>query len=191
MSWQKFKNRLSKKMQKGPGSAEEFAKLLASCYDGAVKSVTSGENTSNNRLIKGNKKLLEDHIIRAFKAQSKSKKHLNIINLIAKGFPLYWTGATLSVEKLPIVPAPGAIFNISITSHNVSNPGVATPIPIPLGKSQTSEQFINNLVRAAQQHLKTVSGTIQTVSAYSPGPPPTGWVPGPGIITWTGYRVTE
>lgn len=191
MSWNKFRNRLSNKMKKGPRSSEEFGKLLASCYDGAMKSVTSGENASRNRLIKGNKKLLEQHIIRSLNAQSKSKNPLNIINLIAKGFPLYWTGATLSVEKLPTIPAPGSIFNINITSHNVSNPGIATPIIIPLGKSQSSEQFINNLIKAAQQHLKTVSGTIQTISAYSPGPPPTGWVPGPGIIIWTGYTVVE
>ena len=46
--------------------------------------------------------------------------------------------------------------------------------------------FINGFVTAAQVHLTSVSGIINTISLYPAGPSP---VPGPGIIMWSTFTV--
>lgn len=178
-------------MKKGPKDFGQVASIIATEYEKAVKSFTSGDAVSKNRLLVGNKAGLELYISNILRAQSKSTIPLDNINLIAKGFPIYWIGATMGTQYIPTVPAPGAVSNISVVSNIVSNPGSPIPVPSVLGKSQTTDKWVNDLVKAAREHLKTVSGTILTVSAYTPGPPPLGITPGPGIITWTGYIVSQ
>ena len=189
MSWTKFKNDVVRKMKKGPSSLEETAKIIASSYDRAVRSAQSGDKVGFNRLIKGNKEGFEKYITRILKAQSKSITATPIHNLIAKGFPIYWLGGQLSTEKIPATPAPGAIVNVSVVVNTVDFPGAPVEIPVPLGKSQSTEQFVNNLVKVAKLHLNTLSGSTKTISQYPVIPP--GTVPGPGIILWTGYVVPE
>ena len=46
--------------------------------------------------------------------------------------------------------------------------------------------FINSFVTAAQIHLTTVSGIINTISLYPAGP---STVPGPGVIVWNTFTV--
>lgn len=189
MSWDLFKSNLLKKMEKGPNSHAEFAELLANEYDKAVKKIGSGELISKNRVLQANKEGLKIYIYNILNSQSKSPLHFDVINLIANGFPIYWTGATLSTEIIPAIPAPGAFINFSLVSNIVTVPGIITPIPLPIGKSQSSEQWINNFIKVANAHLKTVSGTMTTVSGYTPGPPPPGFVTAPGVIIWTGYTI--
>lgn len=55
--------------------------------------------------------------------------------------------------------------------------------------------IIDEFIAYADKHLKTVMGTVTTVSSYGVGPPPflvptPVQTPGPAIITWTGYTVT-
>lgn len=191
MSFTLFKIKILQKMVKGPKSSGQVASIIASEYDKAVRSLSSGDLVSKNRILIGNKQGLESYIVSILNTQSKSTLPLDVTNLIAKGFPIYWTGATMGIEYIPSVPAPGSVFNISVVSNVISNPGVVVPIPTKLGKSQSTDEWINNLVKAAREHLKTVSGTITTVSAYVPGPPPLGITPNVGIITWTGYNVLQ
>lgn len=46
--------------------------------------------------------------------------------------------------------------------------------------------IIDDFIRYATAHLTTVSGVITTVSLYPGVPTP---IPGPGVISWTGYNV--
>jgi hypothetical protein len=55
--------------------------------------------------------------------------------------------------------------------------------------------IIDEFIAYADNHLKTVMGTVTTVSSWGVGPPPfliptPVQTPGPAIITWTGYTVT-
>ena len=55
--------------------------------------------------------------------------------------------------------------------------------------------IVDEFIAYADNHLKTVMGTVTTISSYGVGPlpfliPTPVQTPGPGIITWTGYTVT-
>ena len=55
--------------------------------------------------------------------------------------------------------------------------------------------IVDEFIAYADKHLKTVMGTVTTVSSWGVGPPPflvptPVQTPGPAIITWTGYTVT-
>lgn len=53
--------------------------------------------------------------------------------------------------------------------------------------NKNPELIINDFILYATGHLATVGGIINTISLY---PGPAAPVPGPGIITWTGYQIT-
>lgn len=190
MSWTKFKFSIIKKMQKGVASYEDLAKILANEYDRAVKHISSGDKVSRNRLQRGNKEALEKYIVSVFKAQSKSTIPLDIPNLLAKGFVIYWSGGIMTTDKIPPPPSPGAITNLKVVENTVLNPGTPVSIPFPLGKSQTTEQWVNNLIRLLKLHLTTINGKASLISAY-PSPLPPGFTQGPGINLWTGYDILD
>lgn len=190
MSWGNFQRRLLSKMKKGPTSYEEVAKIIVTEYDRAVKNAASGDKVTRNRLLKGNKESLERYIVSIFRSQSKSSVPLDIPNLLAKGFVIYWAGGQMSTEKTPVIPSPGALFNVSANKNTVVNPGTPITLQFPLGKSQTTEQWINNLIILLKSQLLNISGQVLVTAAY-PQPLPPGWAPGPGITLWTGYDIID
>lgn len=56
-----------------------------------------------------------------------------------------------------------------------------------LQPTNNTSAIIDDFINYATQHLTTVSGVINTISLYPAVPTP---VPGPGVISWTGYTVT-
>ncbi len=56
-----------------------------------------------------------------------------------------------------------------------------------LQPTNNTSAIIDDFINYATQHLTTVSGVINTISLYPAAPTP---VPGPGVISWTGYTVT-
>lgn len=56
-----------------------------------------------------------------------------------------------------------------------------------LQPTNNTSAIIDDFINYATQHLTTVSGVINTISLYPGVPTP---VPGPGVISWTGYTVT-
>jgi hypothetical protein len=172
-------------MKSKPSSSDQLASAIVREYDFVVRSFKSGDMVAGNTVIKGNTRAMERWIRVIFKQQSKSVVPLEMINLISYGYVLYWTGAKLSLAKPPaLCPIPGGV-NISLVSNDVIFPGKPPYVRYRVGNPMTSEQFVDFLIIAAQQHLPTITGLMQVSWIYPTAPPGGGIAPSP----WTGYRV--
>ena len=186
MSFDIFKQNMKLYMsnQGGIDTSDDFAKKLVQEYH---MTVMRGGQTVNNVIIqKGNTDLMETLVKLAhLKLNQEQSGNHSIITEIGKGVKGYWTGATLNQVPVPIIPATGAIQNISTTSAMVSNPGTF-PDMGPQLPTTNPDQLLDLLVLAMKIHLMSVSGTYMTVSLY-PGFPQV--PPAPGIVQWTGYTI--
>lgn len=182
MSWQIFKNRITDFQENNDNiTIETYAETLTREYDRAIK---RGRDTVNNiPVLQGNVDIMEEIISQILTRQQNSPIQSDIIQSIGRGVLGYWTAGIGSPLPIPVIPAPGSVQNIAITSHFIINPGQWPP-STPLQPSSSSDQFIDKFISAARQHLTTVGGIINTLSLY----PPLG-TPGPGVISWTGYTV--
>jgi len=172
-------------MKSNPSSSDQIATVIAIEYDSVMRSLKAGDMLAGNMLIKGNTRMLQNYIKNQMRVQSKTAFALPMINLISYGFVLYWSGAKLSTIKPPaLCPIPGGV-NITLISNDVIFPGKPPFIRYRVGQSMTSEQFVDYLIIAAQQHLPTVSGIMQVSWIYPTAPPGGGVAPMP----WSGYRV--
>lgn len=183
MSWKLFKNRITDFQENHDNiTIKLYAEFLTQEYDRAIK---LGKDTVNGvPVLQGNKQIMEEIIFQTLKKQQSSPIQSDILQSMGRGVLGYWTAGVGSPFPIPILPAPGSVQNIAVTSHFVVNPGTWPPTPIPLSPSPSIETFIDNFISLARQHLTTVGGVINTISLY----PPLG-TPGPGIISWTGYTV--
>jgi hypothetical protein len=152
-------------------------------YDAAVK---RGFDIINQVTLKrGNVEIMKQLVKLALLRGQTSQIPYDLVGEMGKGVQAYWSGALMNEFPIPLIPAPGSIQNISVTTNLVSSPGVWTPIFI-LPPNNNPELIINNFILYATSHLSTISGIINTISLYpGPGAP----VPGPGVILWTGYQI--
>lgn len=187
MSWSLFTSNVLERLN-NPNSIEsidDVAELYATEYDKAVKGgfdvvhfipITTGN-------VEGMKSLFKLALLQGSNSSSPS---FSLITEFGKGVLQYWTGATMTLS-IPLLPAPGSLINILVTTNNVVNPGTWAPQP-PLPANNSTSIMVNQFVLAATAHLGTVSGLINTTSLYPAPPSPTG-TPLPGVIPWTGYTV--
>lgn len=186
MSFQIFKDSMLLYMQNQQGikSYDAFAHKLTSEYDFTIR---RGFQTINNvSVLKTNTELMHTLVNLALTSAIQKREGLHtIINDIGKGILGYWTGATLNLASVPIIPATGTVQNISTTAALVSNPGTFpdTGQQIP---TSDSARFLDQLIFGMQIHLLSVEGVYNTVSLY-PGFPTI--PPAPGILFWKGYSV--
>ena len=168
----------------GAPSQKDFAKKLTSEYDRTVKSFGT-QNPNLAKIQKGNPQLMETLVNTVLmEGFSKREGQFPIIKKLGPAVRGYWTGLTLQGPPPP-PPAPGSIANIQFVTGFCSNPGQwNSDFPTPPVLSVMP--FINLFVTAAQIHLTTVSGMINTISLYPAGPSP---VPGPGVIMWNTFTV--
>ncbi len=103
---------------------------------------------------------------------------------IGKAVIVYWTGATLVVGIPPVIPATGAVSNITTTAAVCLSPGSWTPMG-PLNPIDDSMNFLNRLAGSMQSHLPTTTHMYNTVSIYPGAPPPVA----PGVLISPGYTV--
>lgn len=186
MSWQLFKTNIKRRWDR-PDTIEDIdtvAKLWADEYDSAVK---RGRDATNFVTIQqGNKEGLETFFKLGLQiGLTNTSSSFQLINEFGKGVVTYWTGATLQAFPIPVIPATGAIQNISVVSNLVTLPGTWTPIP-PIPPVPSTDIFIDAFILAATTHLSTLQGIVNTVSLYPAAPTP---VPGPGVVPWFGYTV--
>jgi len=186
MGWGIFKQNMKSYMEAEGGSPSQadFAAKLTKEYDNCVKSFGT-QNPNLSKIQKGNTSLMEVQIkaclAEGFSKQSGSFPWIKKLGPAVLG---YWTGLTLTGPPPP-PPAPGSIANIQFVAGTCNNPGQwSTDIPTP--PNQNVMIFINGFVAAAQIHLTSVSGIINTISLYPAGPSP---VPGPGVIMWSTFTV--
>lgn len=182
--WDLFKLQVKAVMISSPASSDDLAKIIATAYDSSVKLPPAGDLSHKITVLNGNVQLLENLIKIVLIQQSRSEVQLPIINAIANGFVAYWGGATLQNLPIPMMPAPGAIGNILVTSNIVVNPGIQVSIPFTYEGLDNVDGFINKLIQAANIHLYTVGGWTFTTSLYPGG------VTAPGYLPWQGYSVS-
>ena len=181
--WDLFKIQVKSVMENSPQSLDLVAKIIATAYDNAVKSLPAGDILYKNPIEQGNVVLLENIIKMVLTQQQSSPVQLPIINGIANGFIAYWSSATLSKMLTPPIPAPGTTLNLNIVQNLVANPGMQVSIPFTYEGLDNVDGFLNKLIQAADIHLYTVSGVTMTNSVYPPG------VNGIGFIPWNGFSV--
>jgi hypothetical protein len=185
MSWSLFKTNIKRRWDRPDtiNNIDEVAELWANEYDAAIK---RGRDSMHFITIQnGNKQGMQTFFRLGLQMGSLSNSpSFQLINEFGKGVVTYWTGATLQLAPIPVIPSTGAIQNIAAVANNVTLPGTWTPVP-PVPPVSTTDVFIDTFITAATIHLTTVQGMVNTVSLY-PGAPP---VPGPGIVPWVGYTV--
>lgn len=182
--WDLFKLQVKAVMLSSPASSDDLAKVIASAYDSSVKLPPAGDLMHKITVLNGNVQVLENLIKIVLIQQSRSETQLPIINAIANGFVAYWGGATLQNFPIPLMPAPGSISNILVTSNIVVNPGIQVSIPFTYEGLDNVDGFINKLIQAANIHLYTVGGWTFTTSLYPGG------ITAPGYLPWQGYSVS-
>lgn len=128
MSLDIFKQNMLSYMQnqRGIGSYADYAKKLTQEYDAACK--RGFETVNGIKIQQGNTELMESLVTSAMATafQQSSGEHPIITNL-GPAFLGYWTGAKMSLSPPPIVPAIGAVLNVTQTSNIITNPGVWQP----------------------------------------------------------------
>jgi hypothetical protein len=186
MSWAIFKSNVQR-VANSPESIPDIdtvANLYATEYDAAIK---RGRDLINQiPLQQGNVTILESLIrLALLNGQNNPSLSFSLISEMGNAVIAYWTGAIMTPFPIPVIPAPGTIQNISVTSNIVLNPGTWAPTP-PIQPTNSTTPFIDLFISTATLHLSTITGIINTVSLYPTVPSPT---PGPGVINWVGYSV--
>lgn len=185
MSWNKFRESVLKTMKSPPKNTEELANKIGNSYDLAVKKPPAGDILNRNYVMKGNLQEFIDHIKSVYDKQSKSPIQLPIVNLISAGFPKYWRNAELSI-LFPPKPTP-AFAPTTVISNKVTFAGLPAT-KIFSTKNQTPEKIVEDLITAAKDHLKTLSGKVEFNCIYPTVPTPT---PGVATLPWFGYFVKD
>lgn len=190
MSFQVFKTNMSLWMQSpdklATGNAEsyeDFATKLTEEYDLAVR---RGFQTINLvRISKGNTELMKSLIIVAcLKSLSVQSGRHTFVDDIGKAVVGYWTGARLQSGLPPLIPAIGAIRNISTIYAFCTSSGTWSPFG-PTDPTDDSETFLDILISSMQIHLTTLQFIYFTLSIY-PGPI---LPPAPGILPAVSYFI--
>lgn len=185
MSFTTFKQQMNNYMtnQNGIGSYADFAKKITQEYDMCIK---RGFQTVNSiPIAAGNTAGMEAMVNTACTiAISKTGGLHTFGDDIGKAVVVYWTGATLIVGIPPVIPASGAVSNITTTAAVCLNPGSWTPMG-PLNPIDDSMNFLNRLAGSMQSHLPTTTHMYSTISIYPGAPPPVA----PGVLISPGYTV--
>ena len=188
MSWGLFKRNILRKTNPNTNpslTVNEVATIWAEEYDAAVK---RGKDFINFESIqRGNldimKTLFRVALLKGL--ATPPGQNFSLPNEFGNGVKAYWAGAQMNPFPIPIIPAPGTIQNLQVTSNIVSNVGVWPMYP-PLKPARKQEIMVSMFILAAIVHLFSIGGFIQTVSLYPSAPSP---IPGPAIIPWTGYLI--
>ena len=188
MSWSLFKANILRKTNPNNNPSlniNEVATIWAEEYDACIK---RGKDFINLESVQtGNVEIMKT-LFRVALLKGLATPpgvDFSLVNEFGNGVKAYWTGAQMNPFPIPLIPSPGSIQNISVTSNIALNPGT-WPIYPPLKPARKQETMVNMFILAAVVHLFSVGGIIQTTSLYPSAPTP---VPGPGIINWTGYLI--
>jgi hypothetical protein len=183
MSWGTFKSTLLPALESKSfgNNMSAFSKTLTTAYDMAIR--MGGDTVNRIPLMSGNTSVMESTLT-SFLLQTQLSTTIGLLDVVGPAIISYWTGAQMMPFPPPILPAIGAISNITTTNGIVLSPGVWTPIPVP--PSPSSEPFINSFITSAKIHLTTVSGMYSVIAQYPPPAPPA-----PGVVMWSGYFVSD
>jgi hypothetical protein len=166
-------------------SPDIFAEALATSY---LTAVSFGFDFLNlSKLQRGNYDVMKTFfklaLLKGISVQPPQR--FSLVNELGDGVKAFWAGAQMTPFPIPLIPSPGSISNISVTSNIVVNSGNWPKFP-PIFPSQSTDIFIDQFILASIIHLFSIQGVIQTVSLY---PGPVSPIPGPGLINWKTFIV--
>jgi uncharacterized protein YcbK (DUF882 family) len=181
MSWEIFKQNILAKAN-NPDSIKDIdtvAKLYATEYDAAIK--RGGDTINRVAVKKGNTEIMEQLFKAALQKGLSSTQPYDLVGEMGKGVLAYWQGALLNEFPLPLIPSPGAISNIGVTSNIVTNPGtwtppittpsVETPLPeIPTAILLDEIPDDNNTVEGAREIAALTGVEVLADAGDDPGP---------------------
>jgi hypothetical protein len=157
MSWEIFKQNILRRAN-SPDSIQDVdtvAKLWATEYDACMK--RGGDVVNRVAIKKGNTEIMEQLFRAALLKGQSSTAPFDLVGELGKGVIAYWTGAIMNEFPIPLIPAPGSIQNIAVTSNIVVNAGVWIP-PIPSPPLSVETQSLlqnipddNNTFEGAQE----------------------------------------
>jgi hypothetical protein len=159
MSWEIFKNNILAKAN-NPESIKDIdtvAKLYATEYDACMK--RGGDTINRVALKKGNTEIMEQLFKAALQKGLSSTTPYDLVGEMGKGVLAYWQGAILNEFPFPLIPSPGAISNIGVTSNIVTTPGTWTPaITIPATPSASPPISTQSLLDEIPDDNNTIEG---------------------------------
>jgi hypothetical protein len=159
MSWEIFKNNILAKAN-NPESIKDIdtvAKLYATEYDACMK--RGGDTINRVALKKGNIEIMEQLFKAALQKGLSSTTPYDLVGEMGKGVLAYWQGAILNEFPFPLIPSPGAISNIGVTSNIVTTPGTWTPaITIPGVETPVPEVSTEDLLKEIPDDNNTLEG---------------------------------
>ncbi len=184
MSWQIFKNNIVSFSNNVNAiqSVEAVAKKYADEYDACIK--RGGVKYLNSIPLTNspNKEAMENLFLIALKIGASSKVPYQLVTEMGKGVLAYWGGASLQGIP-PTLPAIGTTINIASNANYINNVGQWNPVP-PTPPTKEVGLLVDSFILAAQLHLTTIQGVINTTSlSIALGSP------GPGLVYWTGYAI--
>jgi len=180
MSWSIFKSQLLVGMQSYSygNDINQFVKQFTASYDLAIR--TGGDTINRVSVIKGNTVLMETTLLSIIQ-QTQLSNNRTLLDSIGPAVISYWVGVEFS-KIPPLIPAIGAISNITTLNGLVISTGKWPPLPVlPNANSNT---FLDAFINSANIHLSTLSGIFTVLAQYPPPAPPA-----PAILNWTGYKV--
>ena len=187
MSWQIFKQTMKLVMSRpeAVSSPDVFAEALAGAY---LTTVSTGFAFLNfSRLQRGNydamKALFKLALLKGL--ATRPPERFSLVNELGEGVKVFWAGAQMTPFPIPIIPAPGSIQNISVTSNIVISAGTWPKFP-PLFPARSVDMFIDQFILASIIHLFSLQGLVQTISLY---PGPISPIPGPGVKNWRAFVI--
>jgi hypothetical protein len=184
MSWQTFKNNMIafSSNPNGISSIAAVAKKYAIEYDACIKRGSVKYLNPIPLSAAPNLVAMENIFKLALQTGVFTKKPYQLVTEMGKGVIVYWTGASLQ-NLAPSIPAVGSVVNIAGNANYISDVGQWTSIP-PTSPTKEHALIIDSFILAAQLHLTTLKGIINTTSlSIALGSPV------PGLISWTGYTI--
>ena len=184
MSWQIFKNNMIA-FSSNPNaipSISAVAEKYAIEYDACIK--RGGIKYLNPIPLTAapNLKWMKDYFEIALEIGLSTKTPYNLVYGMGIGVLLYWGGASLATLA-PSVPAVGTVVNIAGNTNYISEVGQWSVVP-PTLPTKDYALIIDSFILAAQLHLTTIKGVINTTSlSIALG------TPVPGLVYWTGYTI--
>ena len=184
MSWQLFKNNMIafSSNPNGIPSIAAVAEKYAIEYDACIKRGGIKYLNPIPLTTTPNLKFMKDYFEIALQIGLSTKITYDLVTGMGAGVLLYWGAASLAALA-PSVPAVGSVVNIASNANYISDIGQWSVVP-PTLPTKEYALIIDSFILAAQLHLTTIKGVINTTSlSIALGSPI------PGLITWTGYAI--
>jgi hypothetical protein len=123
MSWDIFKENILRVANNPDGipDIDTVARLYATEYDAAIK--RGNANLYGLSVKQGNVEAMQNLFKAALQKGLNSTQPYDLVGEMGNGVLAYWGSAILNNLPVPVIPAPGSIANIAVTSASATNPG--------------------------------------------------------------------